>query len=364
MTTVAMDVRILSQQSQPTGIAQYIACLLAEHLRDCGEITLYGLSYTDSIIKDVQVPITVIRRRKGIPWQSILLPWHLRVHSYDVFHGPAFSLPPWGSIPKIVTIHDTVFYRMPEFVRTDTVKYLKRMLPRSFTEASRIIVPSREVQSDVLKMAPWFPQTHVPVISLGADRLKDLIADPHSPRVVDVPYFLHVGTIEPRKNLEFLLKVFAQVIEMAKVPHHLVLVGANGWNNERFWRSYEQFAYKDRVHILGYVSDEDTVKLYHGASVYLAPSHYEGFGLGSFEALWQGCPVISSPTGGASDHHILGLYVLNAQEGEKNDVEAWAAKILELLAHPIEIDRTLLPTWENTYRQHASLYHEVAHGRK
>ncbi len=360
MTTVAMDVRVLMQQSKPTGIAQYIACILAEYLKDKGEIELSGLSHINSLTSSFKVPLTVIPPKKGLPWQSLVLPWYLRAHHYDVFHGPAFSLPPWGFTPKIVTIHDTVFYRMPEFVRADTLVYLRRMLPRSLREAKRIIVPSKQVQDDVLKLAPWLSVAHIAVISLGADRLKDRVFDPHSPKMWDVPYLLHVGTIEPRKNLEFLLQVFARLLEMTKGPYHLVLAGANGWNNESFWRSYEQFALKDRVHILGYVSDEDTVKLYQGAWVYLSPSHYEGFGLGSFEALWQGCPVISSPTGGVNDYRIGGLNVLPTQE--KDSAERWAAKILEIITHPDPIERTLLPTWANTYRQHASLYHEVAHG--
>lgn len=363
MTTVAMDVRVLAGQSQRTGIAQYMACLLAEYLKDRRRVELQGLSYASSIQGFEGIPVTVIPRKKGVPWQSVLLPWHLRNHHYDVFHGPSFSLPPWVKMPKIVTVHDAAFYRMPEFVRADTVKYLARMVPRAFREANRIIVPSREVRDDVLEMAPWVQERNVVVISLGADRLKDMLPRSSSPNPVATPYLLHVGTIEPRKNLEFLLRVFSQLIRMKDVPHHLVLAGANGWNNEKFWRSYEHFRFKDRVHLLGYVSDEETVRLYQGAAVYLSPSHYEGFGLGSFEALWHGCPVISSPTGGANDYLIEGLSVLPIRE-EDGDDEVWADKIHELVLQSPTIDHELLPTWENTYRQHAALYHEVSHGTR
>ncbi|WP_053960150.1 glycosyltransferase family 4 protein [Sulfobacillus thermosulfidooxidans] len=352
-----MDVRVLSGQRERVGIAQYIARLLAEYQHDGQDVALYPLSYEKNDSELDGVGVRVIRRIKGIPWQSLLLPWHLRRHHYDVFHGPAFSIPPFSPIPSVVTIHDAAFYRMPEVVRSDTVRYLMQVVPRSMRNATKIIVPSGEVRDDLLKMASTLSPDRIAVIGLGSDRLRDVPPSPES--FLAAPYFLHVGTIEPRKNLEFLLKVFNETVTKGHLPHHLVLAGSNGWNNESFWRAYENFPLKDRVHILGYVSDRETVRLYHDAAIYLSPSRYEGFGLGSFEALWHGCPVIASPTGGVRDYAVAGLYVL-----APDDIESWAQKIMEIVTHRVDVDRQALPTWHETYAQHVALYQEVSHEKR
>ncbi|WP_037913990.1 glycosyltransferase family 4 protein [Sulfobacillus thermosulfidooxidans] len=352
-----MDVRVLSAQKERVGIAQYIACLLTEYQYAHRDVTLEPLSYETDQSGRAGVAVRAIPRVKGIPWQSLLLPWHLRRHHYDVFHGPAFSIPPFSSVPSVVTIHDAAFYRMPEVVRSDTVRYLMQVVPRSLRNASKIIVPSWEVREDLLKMASGLSPDRIAVIALGSDRLRDIPPSPAS--FLEAPYFLHVGTIEPRKNLEFLLEVFNEIVTKGHLPHHLVLAGSNGWNNESFWRAYENFPLKDRVHILGYVSDSETVRLYHDAAIYLSPSHYEGFGLGSFEALWHGCPVIASPTGGVKDHAVAGLYVLPTDR-----VELWAQKIMDMVNERVDVDQKALPTWQETYSQHAALYHEVSHGKR
>lgn len=357
MTAVAMDARILSGQKERVGIAQYIAHLLAEYRRDHHDVDLQPLSYEKAWSAREGVPVGVIPRIKGVPWQSILLPWYLRRHHYDVFHGPAFSIPPWSPVPAVVTIHDATFFRMPQFVRSDTVRYLTRMVPRSLRQAARIIVPSHQVKDDLLAITREMDPKRITVISLGSDRLKDVIPVPRA--LIDVPYFLHVGTVEPRKNLEFLLEVFACAISLGELPHHLVLAGSNGWNNEAFWRRYEDFRWKDRVHVLGYVSDRENVRLYQDAALYLAPSHYEGFGLGVFEALWQGCPVIASPTGGVRDYHVPGLACVPLGQ-----TELWARHIIDFIRDVVEVDRRHLPTWYQTYAQHARLYREVKDGAK
>lgn len=188
-----MDVRVLSGQRERVGIAQYIARLLAEYQHDSQNVVLHPLSYEKNDSESDGVAVRVIPRIKGIPWQSLLLPWHLRRHHYDVFHGPAFSIPPFSSVPSVVTIHDAAFYRMPEVVRSDTVRYLMQVVPRSMRNATKIIVPSWEVREDLLKMASDLSPDRIAVIALGSDRLRDIPPSPAS--FLEAPYFLHVDAV-------------------------------------------------------------------------------------------------------------------------------------------------------------------------
>ena len=106
------------------------------------------------------------------------------------------------------------------------------------------------------------------------------------------PFILSLGTLEPRKNIPTLLKAFAGIMD--QIPHHLVLVGQKGWKWEPIFREIERPNLKDRVHWVGYVSDQERVSFYNAADFLAYPSWYEGFGMPLLEAMQCGCPVITS----------------------------------------------------------------------
>ncbi len=352
MIRVAVDARVLSGQAERAGIAQYVAQILQAG-DGAEDMQVTALSYESRQLRENAVPVEVIRRVRGVPWQSVLLPWYLAHRSFDVFHGPAFSIPPWVRAKRVVTVHDLAFLRMPSTVRADTVRYLRQMVKRSVAQASAIIVPSREVQADLQEMFPRTDPARIRVIPLGADRLSGIL--PGGESLQGLPYFLHVGTVEPRKNLTFLLRAYAQAVRGGHLPHHLVLAGSNGWNNEDFWQAYRSFDMANRVHILGYVDDARSVRLYQEAAAYVQPSLYEGFGLGAFEALGFGCPVVATPTGGVLDVNITGLDIVPA-----GDPDLWAQAMIRAVERPALPLGGRLPTWQGSRRAHQALYREVA----
>ena len=108
------------------------------------------------------------------------------------------------------------------------------------------------------------------------------------------PYFLYVGTIEPRKNLQMLAKVFGRFASSRRRPPQLVLCGYQGWSNTEILREFESLVQRELLRFLGYVPAGDLPGLYSGALALLYPSLYEGFGLPVVEAMASGCPVLCS----------------------------------------------------------------------
>ncbi len=109
------------------------------------------------------------------------------------------------------------------------------------------------------------------------------------------PYVLFVGTVQPRKNLQRLIRAFAQVVS-AGLPHRLVIAGRMGWLTEPIRAEVATLGLVDRVHFAGYVPDDDLPALYRGADAFAFPSLYEGFGMPVLEALSYHVPVVASNT--------------------------------------------------------------------
>lgn len=344
---VGMDVRVLSVQRQRTGVAQYLLGLLQGHRRSQKQdIELLGYSIESDRVGDLGIAIRVVGERRPIPWQSVLLPLHLARRPVAVWHGPAFSVPRALRIPRVVTIHDLAFLRMPETVNDDTARYLHQVVPPSVRAASAVIVPSSEVKEDLLNWMPMIPADRIRVTPLGGDRLAHF-AKSTSP--ISEPYILHVGTLEPRKNLSLLLEAFAR---LEHLPHRLVLVGAQGWKNSAL--APQIAALKSRVVVPGFVDDATLAQYYQHASLYVSVSRYEGYGLGIIEAAFLGVPVVATPTGVVRDISGTGLSRFDGH---------MASDLADLVAHVLdrpEYPQLRLPTWTDTWADHVSVYQQVA----
>ena len=109
------------------------------------------------------------------------------------------------------------------------------------------------------------------------------------------PYVLFLGTVQPRKNLQRLIRAFAQVVA-AGLPHSLVIAGRLGWLTEPIQAEVAAEGLTDRVRFMGYVPDADLPALYRGADAFAFPSLYEGFGMPVLEAMVCGVPVVAANT--------------------------------------------------------------------
>jgi glycosyltransferase involved in cell wall biosynthesis len=242
---------------------------------------------------------------RGDLWLLGYLPLRLRALRTDVYHGPAVFLPHVKlGYRTVVTIHDLVSFLFPETVPRKYSLYMRLMTRLAVRSADRIIAVSRATQTDLEEI-------------LGVARDKIVViheavgpefAQPVAPEAVEAvvrryglrpPYCLFVGNLEPRKNLPGLIQAFADVRRRLapSARAQLVLAGTRAWLHGGIFRAVEQHGLGDDVAFTDYVPIADLPALYAGATCFVFPSLYEGFGLPVLEAMAAGAPVVAARAG-------------------------------------------------------------------
>ena len=219
----------------------------------------------------------------------------------DVYFSPYVSGIPKNGFPKMVaTCHDLVFRRFPEHRGRKLSNYYLKRHQIAAQKCQTLIVPSLATKRDVQRFLA-VPAKRIEIIAEAADERFRATIDKRKKREVIGRYFnpssqyiLSVGTLEPRKNLTKLVEAFSILPHQILRQYQLVLVGAQGWGNQQLTRTIDSLNLKDKVIITGFVKDEDLPYIYKGATVFIYPSLYEGFGLPPLEAMSCGVPVIAS----------------------------------------------------------------------
>lgn len=244
-------------------------------------------------------------------------------HEIDVFHESFYTPAKIGRVAgQVFTLHDLSLLLFPETHSLDRRMFFDRFFQNRLGQADHIIVPSAFVKGQLLEYG-GFPAERVSVVHEGVDeqfypRDPDVISEALDSHGLPKEYVLFVGTLEPRKNLSTLLLALSRC--KSDVP--LVIVGWSGWGDPCFEAELERLNLRHRVFFPGYVSDEALCAIYSGASAFLYPSIYEGFGLPVLEAMACGCPVLCSNA--ASIPEVAGESALYANPSEP---EEWSGAI-------------------------------------
>jgi len=160
--------------------------------------------------------------------------------------------------------------------------------------------PGRKVSGQIRDVIKYFhvPEGKLEVVYLGVDKQYFEKMDAGSliqSYGLEPGYLLCVSSIEPRKNFERIIRVFAQLVKQPQYEQlKLVCVGGQGWKNTNIFELVQELGLEGKVKFLGYVEQEKLPGIYQGASIFLYPSLYEGFGLPVLEAMASGTPVITS----------------------------------------------------------------------
>ena len=226
----------------------------------------------------------------------------------DVFHAPAFflppGLPPGPRVEAFLTIYDLVPILQPELCRTGSSDFMQRALA-SLTPDRWAFCISEATKQDLCNYLPSLAPERVFVTPLAAsDKFYPCEDAAFRAQILgkygipDAPYFLSLSTLEPRKNMDHLIRCFSALSkEPGMEDINLVLVGERGWKYEAILEIVAQTnRAAKRVILAGYVADDDLAALYSGALGFVYPSLYEGFGLPPLEAMKCGIPVIVSNT--------------------------------------------------------------------
>lgn len=218
----------------------------------------------------------------------------------DITHFFNYIVPPYVAGKSVVTVHDMVYKAFPETVRNRTRHMLDRGLVSSMTRADRIITDSVFSQSEIIKYYPQFADK-IRVVPCGVDLQKfypmhdkSQIQKISQKYAMDTDYFLYLGTLEPRKNLENLLLAYAAFVQNYAAPPKLVLAGAKGWLYDSIFQLAQQKNIQQHVIFTQYIPDTDICALMNGAIAFVFPSIYEGFGMPPLEAMACGTPVLVS----------------------------------------------------------------------
>lgn len=303
------------------------------------------------------------------PWRMAVLLGHLSRVSFnrlipgaELFHSTEHLLLPLRAIPTVLTVHDLIYKIFPDYHKRLNYWYLNRAMPLYCERASAIIAVSEASKRDLVKFYNIDPAKVTVVYEAAATHFTSPTPAGINQvrRKYDLPerFLLHLGTIEPRKNLTRLLKAF-QILRRSYPDLHLLLAGSRGWLFEDFFTRINAESLQHVVRALGWVPDEDLPAIIGAATLAVQPSLYEGFGLPLLEHMACGQVVAASDS---SSHPEVGGEA--AAYFDPTDSSEMAAVISRLLTDREEYEhRRMLSlqqaarfSWERTARETAGVY--------
>jgi len=221
----------------------------------------------------------------------------------DIYHSSDWLQIPAKKAKKVTTVHDLIVYKYPATSHPYIIETQKKRLHWVRNECYLVFSDSEATKNDLVEIL-HFDKEKLAVVYPGIDEFyrkqgfEEIIRVKQKYGLYD-DYLLFVGIQDPRKNLERVISAFEiflrhPLIKSWKNPIELVIVGKKGWDEENKNENMRKNKYIKR---LGMVNKEDMPALYCGASLFIYPSLYEGFGLPVLEAMRCGCPVITSSFG-------------------------------------------------------------------
>lgn len=223
----------------------------------------------------------------------------------DVFHSPYYPLPAVTrhvpGMKRVLSVYDLIPIRYPQFCSPNAQARMRAILD-SLDPADAVICHSVATQKDLMAYRADVPPEQIAVIPLAADAcfrpasMDAVRAVRRQYRLPEGPYVLTVSRIEPRKNIDLVVRAYRRLVEPPGFRDlSLVLCGSSQSERSTLDQASQECGpVSERIVSLGHVPDEDLASLYSGALVFVYPSFCEGFGLPPLEAMQCGTPVIAS----------------------------------------------------------------------
>jgi len=231
-------------------------------------------------------------------WYDVKVPLVLRKQKADVFVSVDGLCSLRTSVPQCLVVHDLAFLHYPSHVKKSHFFYYKRYVPKFLQKAKTVATVSEFSKQDIMKTYN-VDAGKIDVVYSAAKEIFRPVPQATTEEIKrkytqDKEYFLYVGAIHPRKNIVNLLKAFSVFKRRLKSNFKLVLVGRLAWKYDSFIHSLRNYKYKDDVVMLGYINEDEIVRVMGSAYALVYPSLHEGFGVPVLEAMKCNVPVITS----------------------------------------------------------------------
>ncbi|MFC1676509.1 glycosyltransferase family 4 protein [Planctomycetota bacterium] len=306
-------------------------------------------------------------RFERILWEHFRLPKIIKTEGLDVLHCPHYILPFKSStVPYVVTIHDTIAIDHPKWCTPSNALYYNLFMKSTVKKASRVIAPSHSTVTDLKRNFSMYA-SKFRVIHPGIDTIfnnsQNFLRQAQVKARYNLPekYILYVGNIEPKKNMQALLRVQKKLQEKS-LPHRLVIVGKRSWGSIIELEEIAKMVKSKSLIATGYVDRNDLPFIYKMADVYISLSLYEGFGFTPLEAMASGIPVVSSSRGSLNET-IAGA----ALTVDPYNIAQITQAVLSMITNStlrdkhirLGLRKSCLFNWEKAAKQTLSIYEEA-----
>ena len=300
--------------------------------------------------------------------EQLLVPLSLGRNGATLFHAPHYVLPPLTPCRALVTIHDCIHLRFPQYLPNRLAYvYARAQLWSATRRARRVLTVSHASKQDIVRFFD-VPETKVTVIPNAIDeRFHRTPADADLVRVreryqLPARFIMYAGNVKPHKNLERLIDAFVAVRRRGFDDLGLLLTGSEVSRYAILRRAVHRHNLRKHVRFLGYQTTETLAALYRLADVFVFPSLYEGFGLSPLEALASGTPVVASNV--SSLPEVLGDAAVLIDPREADSIADGITRALEDDVLRADLRRKGLAragrfSWDKSVRQVRRIYEEI-----
>lgn len=320
-----------------------------DSLPDTGEnLRLRTLKY--------RIPVYSVR-------EQILLPFELGKTGPDLIHYPSFNMPLLGKRPFVATIHDLI-YLYPQFAPGRGASlYARAMLNKAAVSSKKVITVSEFSKKEIIRLLGVKPEK-IEVIYNGVDEVffesPDAAADRQALKKfgIEGEYIFYAGNHQPRKNLSRLIQAF---LKSGTKKFELVIAGKIDPRRAELYKIADSRAGK-AVRFIGQVGEGELPALYRGASLFVFPSLFEGFGLPPLEAMACKTPVVASNR--SSIPEVVGEAAMLVNPEDAGDIAKGMEKVLSSCSLASELrergyERAKKFRWEDTASKTLKVFHEA-----
>lgn len=309
---IAFDAQLLLEKEK-TGIG-WNSKMMIDHLIKYPEVVCIlncfwtrNQEWADTVFAEYREKGCIINQSKWMPARIynhleriVPFPYHwVFGKGAEITQFFNYTIPTGVSGKRITIVHDMAFLAYPETVAKRTRRWLGRYL-KKYCQRADIIVTVSEFSRQEIHRYLEVPLEKIRVVYNGVElghyrpRPEEEIRAVQERFGIAGSYILYLGTLEPRKNIETLIKAYQALRQEVNSAPQLVLAGKKGWMYDSIFGLIKKYELTDDVVFTGYVDEDEVPALMSGAEMFVFPSLYEGFGIPPLEAMACGTPVVTS----------------------------------------------------------------------